>query len=166
MDLVQFFRDLAAKYDSLNKCGFCWEFGAPMSESVMNKQIQEDQDRACCAMIFITDYQVGSEYRYNGQTGLQNYEACAHRFTIYVGQQVEDLGQNVYNEIPGHAITDGLWAKVFKPLLDCLGCGKELYLCELGYDFDIIKWEMQKVQFKGDRNFTGWQIKGTFREKA
>lgn len=164
MDIVQFFKDLTAKYNAEEKCGFCWEFGAPLSESGMNKQ-QIDQDRACCVHLYLTDYSERSEYRYNGQTGLNNYEACLMDFTAYVGQQREDIGQNTYNEIGGHPVEEGLWAEVYKPLRDCLGCGRELYLCELGYDFDITKWNMKKIIFKDDKNFTGWRIDGTFRVK-
>lgn len=164
MDIVQFFQDLANKYDADLKCGFCWQFGAPLTEEGMNKQ-QIDQDSECCAHIFLIEYVERSEYRYNASTGLNNYEACLMDFTIYVGLQVEDIGQNVYNEIAGHPVSAGLWEQIFKPLKDCLGCGKELYLCELGYDFDITKWISRKVHFKDDKNFTGWRIDGTFRIK-
>lgn len=164
MDIVQFFQDLVDNYNADLKCGFCWQFGAPLSESGMNKQ-QIEQDSACCAHLFLTDYVERAEYRFNTSTGLNNYEACLLDFTIYVGVQREDIGQNVYNEIAGHPLDQGLWAEVFNPLKDCLGCGRELYLCELGYDFDITKWNMRKVQFKDDKNFTGWKIDGTFRIK-
>lgn len=164
MDIVQFFTELFAKYDKEAKCGFCWKFGAPLSLEGLNKSITPQED-VCCMQAYLTEYEQRTEYQYNGQTGLNNYQACIHDFTLYVGTQVDDIGTNVHTEIPEHPISESLWATIFKPLLDCLGCGKELYLCELGYDFDITKWQMKKVQFLGDKNFTGWMIKGTFRIK-
>lgn len=164
MDLVQFFQDLADKYAADKKCGLCWSFGAPLSESGLNKQ-EITQENVCCVQMFLTDYSIGSEYRYSQRTELLNFERCLHNFTLYVVQQVDDTGISTYNEITGHPISQSLWQTVYKPILDCLGCGKELYLCELGYDFDIIKWALKKVHLRGDRNLTGWKIDGTFRTK-
>ena len=47
--------------------------------------------------------------------------------------------------------------------MDCLGCARHLYECELGYDFRVTAWDMETVKFKEDRNLTGWKITGRFR---
>ena len=160
--IIDFFKALAAKYNDEQKCGFCWEFGAPLSESAMNNQ-QVVEGRQCCINLFVADYKISSIYSVNSNTGLTTTEDCDHRFIAYVGQQREDIGQNVYNEIEGHEITSGLWAGVYKPLMDCLGCDRVLYECELGFDFRVTAWDMETVKFKEDRNFTGWKITGRFR---
>lgn len=162
MDIVAFFKDLVDHYNNLEKCGFCWSFGAPLSESALNKQQLRDEE-VCCMNIFLSDVKYRSEIRYNTNTGLQNYEACNITFTLYVGRQTEDLGLNSYNEINDHPITESLWETIWKPLQDCFGCGRELDLCELGWDFDITKWDMSMVKFKEDINLTGWRIDGAFR---
>ena len=163
MNVINFFKDLAQSWDEQSKCGSCWKFGAPLSESGLNKSISKPEE-ACCTHLFVTSYRIGSQYRYNGTTGLQNYEAADHSFVLYAVQQVTDIGQNVYNEIPDSLVDDGLWAKIQEPLLGCLGSGRELELCELGYDFDITSWIMETVMLKEDQNWTGWRITGTFRE--
>jgi hypothetical protein len=160
--IIDFFKALAAKYNDEQKCGFCWEFGAPLSESAMNNQ-QAIEGRQCCVNLFVADYKISSIYSVNNTTGLTTTEDCDHRFIVYVGQQREDIGQNVYNEIEGHDITSSLWAEVYKPLMDCLGCDRVLYECELGFDFRVTAWDMETVKFKEDRNFTGWKITGRFR---
>ena len=160
--IIDFFKALAAKYNDEQKCGFCWEFGAPLSESAMNNQ-QAVEGRQCCVNLFVADYKISSIYSVNNNTGLTTTEDCDHRFIVYVGQQREDIGQNVYNEIEGHEITSSLWAEVYKPLMDCLGCDRALYECELGFDFRVTAWDMETVKFKEDRNFTGWKITGRFR---
>lgn len=160
--IVEYFRDLAEHYNALNKCGFCWTFGAPLSESAMNNQ-QAVYGSQCCINMFVTDYQISSYYRVNDRTGLTNYEACDHKFTLYVVQQREDIGQNVFNEIPGHDISTSLWGELYGPLKNCLGCERNLYECELGYDFEVLSWDMVIVKFKEDRNLTGWKVSGRFR---
>lgn len=160
--VIEFFEKLTELYNSTNKCGFCWEYGAPLSESAMNNQ-QPVDGRQCCVNVFVTDYQISSYYQTNNQTSLTNFEACDHRFTLFVVQQREDIGQNVFNEIPGHDITSGLWKELYAPLQNCLGCERDLYECELGYDFMVTAWDMMVVKFKDDRNLTGWKISGRFR---
>lgn len=160
--IIDYFKALTEHYNSINKCGFCWEYGAPLSESAMNNQ-QAIEDRQCCLNVFVTDYQVSSYYQMNNTTGLPNYAACDHRFTLFVVQQRDDIGQNVFNEIPGHDITSSLWQELYSPILECLGCDRNLYECELGYDFEVMAWDMIIVKFKDDRNLTGWKITGRFR---
>ena len=160
--VIEFFKRLTEYYNELNKCGFCWEYGAPLSESAMNNQ-QAIHGRQCCLNLFVTDYQVSSYYTTNNLTGLTNSEACDHRFTVYVVQQREDIGQNMFNEIPGHDITASLWNELYNPILECLGCERNLYECELGFDFLVTAWDMIIVKFKEDRNLTGWKITGRFR---
>lgn len=164
MDIVAFFKDLVSHYSEINKCGFCWAFGAPLSESGMNKQEMRDAE-VCCMHIYLTDVIYRSEMRYNATTTLQNYDGCNTSFTLYIGRQTEDLGLNSYDEIQDHPVEESLWDTIWKPLQECLGCGREFDLCELGWDFDITKWDMRMVKFKDDNNFTGWKVEGSFRTK-
>lgn len=96
-------------------------------------------------------------------TGLKNREWTDHIFTLFAVQQ-SNLGINTYNEQPLHPITESLWNTHLKPIQDCLGNGKELELCEIGYPFEIVRWDMEVVQRFEDQNYTGWKIAGTFRE--
>ncbi|MGL5233831.1 MAG: hypothetical protein ACRC8Z_03615, partial [Empedobacter falsenii] len=61
-------------------------------------------------------------------------------------------------------IEDSIWKTVIEPLQNCLGCGNELDLCELGYDFEITKWDMEIVKKYEDSNYAGWKINGIFRQ--
>lgn len=164
LDLVSFFKDLAELWTAQEKCGSCWSFGAPLTEAGANKQ-QPADGQECCIHLILTNYRLISGYRYSPETSLQNYESCDHSFTLYAVMQRSDIGQNVFNEIAGHPISSSLWAEVQSKISGCLGCGRELSLCELGYDFDIVSWMMESVFFKEDQNWTGWKITGTFRSK-
>lgn len=164
LDLVAFFTDLAALWTEQGKCDSCWSFGAPLSEAGMNRQ-QPETGEECCIHLILTNYRMGSAYRYSPQTEQQNYKSCDHHFILYAVMQRSDIGQNVFNEISGHPITESLWAESLSKIAGCLGCGRELELCELGYDFDILSWSMESVLLKGDQNWTGWKITGSFRTK-
>ena len=162
MNIDKFFRDVVQQFNDTNKCGRCWAFFSPLSESGMNATKLED-DEVCCTKIFMTYYKYSSGYARNQNTGLQKTGFCDYIFTLYVVEETE-LGQNVDKEQPGHDIMESLKNKILIPLEECLGCGNEFDLCELDYDFDIFKWDMEAVILKGDNNYTGWKVNAIFRE--
>lgn len=170
MNLLKFFEDLTSSFNGNSdlvspvapKCGLCWVFQAPLSEAGMNAaEFEEGQE--CCTKIFLTYYNYQSGFVKSGTTGLEKTGFCDYFFTIYVVQS-GPLGVNVDKEQPGHALTESIWATVLTPLMDCLGCGNEFDLCDLGYDFDIMRWSMTPVILKHDENYSGWKIDGTFRQ--
>lgn len=160
MNIVKFFQDLADRWNTDQKCGFCWSFSAPLSEDRMNATIK---DEPCCVHLFLTFISNSHGYKTTPKTGLKSLEWCDVNFTLYAVQKT-NLGINAYNEIPDHPIDESLWKTILEPLNNCLGCGNELDLCELGYDFEIIRWQMETTLLQHDNNYTGWKINGTFRQ--
>lgn len=159
MNLVKFFQELSDRWTQEKKCGFCWSFSAPLSESGMNTAINKE---ICCVHLFLTQIENIHGYKINDLTGLKSLEWCDFNFVLYAVKD-SNIGINVYDEIPNHPIDESLWKTILEPLNNCLGCGNELDLCELGYDFEIIKWQMQTSILEMDNNYTGWKIFGTFR---
>lgn len=160
MNIVAFFQELVDKWNAEQKCGFCWSFSAPLSNSGMNMSLAKDGE-CCCVHLFLT--YIGTDYGYKtANTGVKNLEWNDTFFTLYVVKQT-NLGVNVYNEIPNHPIDESLWESILEPLENCLGCGNELELCEMGYPFEIMKWRKETVILEHDDNYTGWKINGTFR---
>lgn len=162
MDVITFFDDLTEKWNAEENCGSCWSFGAPLSEAGMNATEKPDTE-VCCTHLIITDYETSSSYTKNDKTGLKNREWCDHIFTLYAVRQ-SNLGINMYNEQDGHPISESLWETILKPIQSCLGCGNELELCEMGYDFEIFSWKMKATKYLHDQNYTGWRILGIFRQ--
>ncbi len=160
MDIIKFFKDLATKWNEQKKCGFCWSFEAPLSESGMNAtEISED----CCIQLFVTEYETDTGYSYNEKTNIPNGKHCDHIFSLYVVKP-SNLGINTFSEIKGHPISESLWETILKPLKNCIGCGNEIDLCDMGFNFNILRWKMSVVKFKEDCNYVGWKIIGVFRE--
>lgn len=160
MNIVSFFQELSDRWNSEHKCGFCWSFSAPLSNSGMNMIVAKDSE-CCCVHLFLTHIRTNYGYK-NAPTGLQTIEWSDTHFTLYTVVQ-SSLGVNMYNEIPNHAIDESLWKNILEPLENCLRCGNELDLCEMGYHFEITKWDKETVILQGDNNYTGWKINGTFR---
>lgn len=162
MNAILFFQQLANKWNTENKCMSCWTFGAPLSESGMNASNTTDDDK-CCNHMFVTEYKTSSGYEKDQYTKMVNRAWCDHIFTLFVVKH-STLGINTYNEEIGHPIDESLWKTILEPLQNCLGCGNELDLCEMGYEFEIFKWDMQVVKYQHDSNYTGWKISGIFRQ--
>lgn len=162
MNVINFFQELSNRWNEINKCDYCWTFGAPLGEAGMNSSVSKD-DEKCCVHLFVTYYKTSSGYSKNQKTGQSNREWCDHIFTLYAVKH-SDISLNIYNEQPFHPIEESLWKTHLEPLQNCLGCGKELELCELGYNFEIFKWDMEIVKKYEDSNFTGWKINGIFRQ--
>ena len=162
MNIITFFEDLTKKWNEENHCGNCWTFAAPLGEAEMNSSKKTDEEK-CCVHFFVTNYKTSSSYTKNNQTGQKNREWCDHIFTMYAVKH-SDISLNIYNEQPFHPIDESLWKTHLEPLQNCLGCGNEIDLCELGYDFEIFKWDMEIVKKYEDSNYTGWKINGIFRQ--
>ena len=162
LNIITFFQELADKWTEDNKCGFCWAFGAPLSLPSMNSSVSSEENK-CCTHLYVTQYKTSSSYEKSQSTGRINRKWCDHIFTLYVVQNT-NLGLNTYNEQLGHPIDESLWKTIIEPLQECIGCGNEFDLCEMGYEFDMFKWEMEVVKQEQDQNYTGWKVLGIFRQ--
>ena len=162
MNILQFFKDVETSFNENSKCGECWVFKSPLSEAGMNAS-KFTEEESCCVKMFLTYYNYQSGFVRSPTTQLQQTGYCDYYFTLYVVKD-SNLGINVLNEEPGHEEIQSLWSTILSPLMDCLGCGNEFDLCDLGYNFDILRWSMNPVILKHDSNYTGWKIDGTFRQ--
>lgn len=119
-DIVDFFKEQTAKWNDEQKCGFCYTFGAPLFNSEINVQQTED----CCMQVFLSNISVKSIYNQNinNFNGIKQLEQCIYSFELHLLKQVP-MGINNYNEIQNHPIEESKWQTIFKPLLNCFGCG-------------------------------------------
>lgn len=164
MDIVKFWEDVTQDFNTNEKCGLCWEFSAPFFEDKLNTVQPE---APCCIQLMLTNFKYLSQLSYAG-TGFVNQNVKDYSFDLYVLKQTgsEGLGTNNYNEIKGHSKSDSKWAKVYKPLFDCLNESEALKLCEmLGFNAEITKWEMSIVSNYQDDNFDGWIIRANIRTR-
>lgn len=157
MDIVKFWNDVITNYNTTNKCGFCWSFGAPLSKSGIN---MSDTD-ACCVNVFLTDY--GFETIHEQLVYGSEKKSCEHYFNLWFLVPT-NLGINNYNEIDNHLISESHWEKIYKPLQECIGCSIDIDFCaNLGYPLNIKKWKAtQVVDSKFDANYKGFMVQVHF----
>ena len=161
MDLVDFFKQVVADWNAEAKCGFCWEFGAPLQESGANKQQQQTK---CCVNVLVSDLTVNQQRAFDPVTTFQTSRADSHSFTLLVLKQ-DEIGKNNYNEVQGHPIEESKWVETLRPLQECLSAENLLPFCEkLGYSVQVTAWQMSTKTNYLAANYTGWQIRATFKE--
>lgn len=160
MDIVQFWSQQVAKWNEINKCGFCWEFGAPLVNSQIN--IQQSND-PCCIQLLLSNIRYRSTKNRNPISQLITNEDCTWTFTLHAVTE-KPLGINNYNEIKGHSVDESKWNTIFAPLLECLGCESIIDYCEiLGYDVIVNQiGDAELIHNYLDNNYNGWKITYSF----
>lgn len=162
MDIVKFWKDQVGKWMEENKCGFCWEFHAPIKDDRINIQQFDDP---CCVQVFVTDPVISKEVNYSPRTERMTYVSCRTTFTVRMLVHAE-LGTNMYNEIPEHPTQEGIWEKILNPLMECLGCGEFLDWCELaGVNPRVREWRSTVEADYTDEVLYGWKTRITIEEK-
>lgn len=157
MNIVNLWQTIIDDFNLNNKCGFCWNFGAPLTESAINIS----QTDGCCVSVFLTDYNFEVLYENFGSYSDKRY--CDHSFNLWV-LLPSQLGTNNYNEIRGHDITNSNWQKIFLPLQECFGYSFDLDFCKYaGSKLYITKWRAFKVSNFQD-GYSGFRIQITFRQ--
>jgi hypothetical protein len=149
MDIINFYKEKVARWNAESKCGFCYSFGAPLTNSAMNIQQLEN----CCLNVFITNLRLKTKFYKNTMNNKMQKDSCIYAFDLWFLKQVP-LGLNNYIEISGYSIDDSIYESILKPLLECFGCGDNQ--CESDPNFlGYTKYEVQTVLNYLDNNFCG-----------
>src|SRR5690606_672161 len=167
MDLVRLFKDLTTQWNDEQKCGFCWEYDAPLTDAGVNESVmQTDPDECCPVKVFITNYSFRENKQYNPITTLLTNESIDHTFTASF-VTFDRVDTNVYLEQIGHPVSESKWETILNPLRDCICDTNELQkeICELICKRILI------TQFNAtsrinwlDNNYTGWSVTMTLRD--
>lgn len=157
MDIVNFWEEQIDIFNTENKCGFCWEFFAPLFQSKINI-VQSDN---CCVKVFLTDLNYSKNNQYNSQTGFLQNEVCEYNYNLHVVIP-NKLGTNNYNEIKGYDTNESNYTKILQPLTNCFGCDSILEYCK--NEMQIPKWNLSYIENFQDMNYTGLKINITFKK--
>lgn len=167
MNIVKVFKDLTTIWNDEERCGFCWTFDAPLTDSGVNEsQMQTDPEDCCPIKVFITNYSFRENKVYSPISTLLTSESIDHTFTItYVNFDRTDT--NVYAEQTGHPICESKWESILNPLRDCV-CDSNLLqteICELICKRILITGfnALARINWL-DNNYTGWSITMTLRD--
>lgn len=162
MNLVDFWKQQIAKWNTEEKCGLCWQFYAPMIESAV-EVVQGDEP--CCVQVYLTRDRVtafSTANQYSTQTGYVNQVTCAKSFQLIV-LMPSTVGTNNFNEIQGHDEEESKWNTILEKLEACLSCELALDFCEfLGSEYRVTTWSGAQLVNYGTKAQTGYRISVTF----
>lgn len=167
MNIVDVFKRLSDNWNTELKCGFCWEFDSPLTDSGVNESVMQTDPEDCCPIkVFITNYSFRENNVYNTITTLLINESIDHTFTVsYLA--FDRVDTNVYAEQIGHPISESKWETILNPLRDCVCDSKQLQqeICELICKRILITQfnAMTRINWL-DNNYTGWSITMTLRD--
>lgn len=164
MNLIQFWQDQVTKWNNEQKCGLCWEFDAPLTQSAVELH-QPTKGTECCVQVLLVRDQVPAfnmTNNYNNVTGLLTNVACNTSFQLLFLMQM-DMGTNNYNEIKNHPVEQGKWVKLGE-LENCIGCDMNLDFCELiGTQYRVTQWQARQEKINmTSSNYSGYRLTVNF----
>lgn len=168
MNLVAYWQDQIELWNTDNKCGLCWSFGAPLTESAAHIWQPRDGEECCVQVLLLRDRRpaFNTVRNYNNQTGLLLNITCNTNFDILF-LIPKSIGLNNYNEIKGHPTTDSKWDTALYLLENCLKCDLELDFCTiLGTQYRVMNWSAMQVINWGDHQYTGYRLSVSFQNIA
>lgn len=164
MNIVDFWQAQVAKWNEEEKCGLCWTFDAPLTESGV-ELYQPETGKECCVHVLLTQDKVPPftmVNQYSQQTGRMNQRTCSWTHQVYF-VMTTDLGVNNFSEIKGHSTESSRWASVLQKLQECLACDANLDFCEImGADYRVTQWSAAQVVNYTSHNYTGYRLTITF----
>jgi hypothetical protein len=164
MDVVKYFKGLTRMWDNESRCGFCWVFGAPLTEGQANIQKVEEEDAEnCCVRVMVRDVRVRRQNAY-GDSGFLS-EVVQDHFLVLDVVVPSKMGVNNFNEIPGHPVDESKWETIIYPLLECVTEESIMDLCKLLKTYiQVPTWDASMKLNWLDNNYCGWSISMTLRD--
>ena len=160
MNIVNFWQQQIDKWNTDLKCGFCWDFSAPLTESAINI-VQPTDGKECCVKVMLVMDRVepfSTNNTYDDLTGLLTRVVCQNSFQVLF-LMYSDLGTNNFNEIKGHDTEESKWSSILFKLQECIACDLNLDFCEiLGSAPRVTRWGSAQVINYMDSNYSGYRL--------
>lgn len=160
MNLIDFWQKQIEIWNTEQKCGFCWDFSAPLTESAINL-VQPTDGKECCVQVMIVRDRVeafSTNNTYDQKTGFLTNSVCQKSFQVLFLMH-SDIGTNNFNEIKGHDTDESKWATILSRLEDCISCDLNLDFCAiLGGQLRVTRWAaVQEINFMS-QNYSGYRL--------
>jgi len=164
MDIIEFWDQLIAKWNTEQKCNLCFAFEAPLFESASNI-VQAKENKECCVMSLLTNVGEREVPSFSSQSGWEISVNKDYTFDIHFVTQ-GDLSTNNYTEIKGYTKETSRWNTIYNPIRGCLDrleIQRELCLFT-GLKVDVATWDLTLAREAYlDNNYFGWKLKVNFR---
>jgi len=163
MRLIDFFEKQVERWNETNKCNYCFEFHAPLTEEALNKQ---QLINPCCVQVMFTrdvGNAFGIDRTYNNVLSQVSDEWEFKNFRLYFIIP-EGFDRNNYDEVLGHD-KDLSKSKTLEDLELCIS-EMELNFCEfVGTNWNVTQWTAQQLLDFRDRNYTGYRLNVSIRKR-
>lgn len=159
IDIVKAFSDIVKHWNKNKRCGWCWEYEAPLRESDLNES--EPKNDECCTRVFLTNYRISHNVVYH-PSGYVRRRDINHSLTLRIVRQ-DDIGLNVYEEQEGHPLSESKWATILNPIRECVNFAD---VCtSLGFGLHIVSENWSILIDEYDMNYTGWKVDLVIKEE-
>lgn len=154
MEPVTFWKTLIEKYNTDEKCGWCWNFFAPLTEVDLNLVKGGEE---CCINVFLTwdrglDFQ--TETNWDATFGININPVEVYNYDLWFLIK-SPVGINNYNEKPDHAIEESRYETIFKPLRNCINFDMLNDICK---DFGVSSFNGRNIYDYQDEMFFGIKL--------
>lgn len=166
MNIVQFWQQQVADWNTEIKCGLCWAFYAPLIESEVGK-VQPETNKECCVQVHLLRDKgpaFNTQNQYDLNTGLLNGVTENISFQLLV-LLPSTMGTNSFNEIQGHPESESKWNTNLYRIEECLRTDAHLAFCEIiGRKYRVTTWQGTQVINYGDEAMDGYRITVNFQQ--
>lgn len=164
MKLTKFFKQQVNKWNEDNKCGYCYEFHAPLTEDALNKQ---HLINPCCVQVMLTEDRMNPatvSNQYSTQFGLLSDQWITQRFNLYFIKP-QGLDINNYDENLNHPIEESK-SEFLENLKECIIDTNLDFCLFLGSQWQVTQWELSSpLTNYRDYNYTGYRLSVTIRKR-
>lgn len=166
MNLISFWQDQVTKWNTENKCGLCWEFGAPLIESAVETYTPTIGKECCVQVLLVRDKitPFSTTNTYDSRTSLRTNAVCNHGFQLLF-LLPSDIGTNNFNEIKNHPTTESKWDTILSRLEECISCDMNIDFCDIiGMQYRVTQWSAQQVINYTSKAYSGYRLTVNFQK--
>lgn len=145
------------------KCGFQWEFSAPLWTSTINNVQVQNPDAIQVMLCWNTNLLYDGSIQYDSTLGLPSISPASDNFDLYF-LLASNIDINNYNEAEGHPIEEArIWD--LEKLLECIKDTSLIDVCATLKDYQVTRWQVYGIpQNFADNNYIGFRVSVSLRK--
>lgn len=160
---INIIKDVIQNWNQTQKCGFCWEFHAPLWVNTINNVQIKNTSAVQVMLVWNQDLLYDGNINYHPTMGTPEIVNNTENFTLYF-LLPSNLDLNNYDEAEGHPLEEGRIWELAK-LMDCLKESNILDYCNgLSVEYLLTRWQVYGIpQNFYDNNYIGFRVAVTLK---